>query len=401
MKKLLIVNYIIILSLLVNNNPVYGQGMDFATGNWAEVKALAAKQKKNIFVDAYTSWCAPCKWMANTIFTQKEVGKFYNQHFINYKIDVEKGEGPTFAKENGVQAYPTFLYFDAQGNLLHKATGSKPAEKFIKDGEQALDPTKQYFTLKKQYETTTNRSPELLYNYALAMQVAGAQPYPVIQEYLKTQKVPDLLTYKNWVFISTLINWPKDPAFDFVISHKADYYKVEKPERVDDYVVSVLLEEIFDIAGRNDSVALLKLKDKIEEYGPINLDKHFTLIDYIFLMYNNGSENDEQFYQTAVRYLDTYAKDEVNELNNAAWVFFQKYDSPQRLKKAVEWVEHSIKIEKNSFSCETYANLLYKLGNKTEAYKWAEEAQAIANRHGAQTNLETQNILQEKQKQKK
>ena len=47
-----------------------------------------------IFLDAYASWCGPCKMLQKNVFTKKAVGDFYNSKFINVKMDMEKGEGP-------------------------------------------------------------------------------------------------------------------------------------------------------------------------------------------------------------------------------------------------------------------------------------------------------------------
>jgi uncharacterized protein YyaL (SSP411 family) len=58
----------------------------------------AKKENKLIFVDAYASWCGPCKLMVKNIFPLKTVGDYYNSHFINAKIDMEKGEGIELAK---------------------------------------------------------------------------------------------------------------------------------------------------------------------------------------------------------------------------------------------------------------------------------------------------------------
>ena len=50
------------------------QGIVFEKGQWADILKKAADQNKPIFVDAYTTWCGPCKWMAKNTFTDEKVG---------------------------------------------------------------------------------------------------------------------------------------------------------------------------------------------------------------------------------------------------------------------------------------------------------------------------------------
>ena len=57
-------------------------GIEFFKGTWEEALAEAKAQDKIIFMDAYAVWCGPCKRMAATVFTDKKVGKFYNENFI-------------------------------------------------------------------------------------------------------------------------------------------------------------------------------------------------------------------------------------------------------------------------------------------------------------------------------
>lgn len=109
----------------------------FQQGSWADVVAAAKKQNKPIFVDAYTTWCGPCKWMTANVFTDKAVGDYFNQNFINYKMDMEKGEGPVFARNNGIKAYPTLLFFDKNEKEIHRVLGAKPADQFITVGKDA------------------------------------------------------------------------------------------------------------------------------------------------------------------------------------------------------------------------------------------------------------------------
>ncbi len=116
--------------------------IEFSKGSFADIKAKAADENKIIFVDAYAVWCGPCRWMEANVFTKKEVGDFYNEHFVNYKFDMEKGEGRAFAKKYAVRNYPTYLFLDAEGNIIHRAIGSRSAAEFIKLGRTAIEKSK-------------------------------------------------------------------------------------------------------------------------------------------------------------------------------------------------------------------------------------------------------------------
>jgi beta-galactosidase/beta-glucuronidase len=48
------------------------------------------------------------------------------------------------------------------------------------------------------------------------------------------------------------------------------------------------------------------------------------------------------------------------------------------LTQALHWMEKAVDTERNSFTMSTYANLLYKLGNKEEALKWMDKAVVLA-----------------------
>lgn len=116
---------------------------------WKQIKEKAAKEKKMIFFDAYTSWCGPCKYLETSVYTDANVASYYNSNFINVKFDMEKGEGINLAEEFGITAYPTLLFFTAEGNLIHKNVGALQVPDFIALGKDAGNPDKQYFTLKQ------------------------------------------------------------------------------------------------------------------------------------------------------------------------------------------------------------------------------------------------------------
>lgn len=102
---------------------------------WTAILHQAKSEKKVIFVDAFTSWCAPCKVLKNTVFTDPKVAAYFNQHFINCTFDMEKGEGVQLSNEWNVTAYPTLLFFDKDGKIIKQYVGLLQAKDLLHLGE--------------------------------------------------------------------------------------------------------------------------------------------------------------------------------------------------------------------------------------------------------------------------
>ena len=56
--------------------PAVAQEIKFQEKGWEKALKKASKQDKLIFVDAYTTWCGPCKWMSANVFTDDAVADF-------------------------------------------------------------------------------------------------------------------------------------------------------------------------------------------------------------------------------------------------------------------------------------------------------------------------------------
>lgn len=110
----------------------------FEPSNWEQALAKAKKEKKLVFLDAYTMWCRPCIQMAKDVFTLDRVADFYNSNFINVSMDMEKGDGPAVNKKYKIGAYPAFLYVDGDGNVVYQGGGYQEATEFIQLGKEAL-----------------------------------------------------------------------------------------------------------------------------------------------------------------------------------------------------------------------------------------------------------------------
>jgi thiol:disulfide interchange protein len=108
-------------------------GIKFSDLSLADAKALAKKKKKIIFIDAYASWCGPCKMLDKNTFSDASVGTYFNEKFISLKIDCEKHpDGRLVASTYSVSAYPTLIWIDAEGNLVKKEVGYRTPEQLLR-----------------------------------------------------------------------------------------------------------------------------------------------------------------------------------------------------------------------------------------------------------------------------
>jgi len=111
------------------------KGIKFQKISFDDALLQAKSSNKLIFIDAYAVWCGPCKWMEANTFTDQKVGEFFNENFINLKIDMEKGEGPSIAKKYQVSAYPTMFFIDGKGEVVHRIIGAVQPTDLLKEAK--------------------------------------------------------------------------------------------------------------------------------------------------------------------------------------------------------------------------------------------------------------------------
>lgn len=160
MKKAVIASLIALAGVM----PAAAQ-TEFRHITFDEAKAAAKAEGKLIFADFYTQWCGPCKRMASTVFPKKEIGDYLNPSFVCLKLDAE-AEGAELAKTVGVNAYPTFVVFDAGGNVLGSFAGMKDGQEFITAVEMCKNPDLSPERVKARYEAG-ERNAKLVQAYAL------------------------------------------------------------------------------------------------------------------------------------------------------------------------------------------------------------------------------------------
>ncbi len=384
-----------LLILVLGAVQLQAEGIEFFEGSWKEALEKAEKEDKLIFVDAYTTWCGPCKRMAKDIFPLKEVGEFYNANFINMKMDMEKGEGRTIRSKYGVNAFPTFLFVNGSGELQYKNKGGKPAPAFIKMGEEALKRFDNSGQFAEKYEEG-DRSPELLYKYAIALAKANKEnKLKVANEYLKTQKPLSVNMKKeeNLKFLYQCATEADSRLFSLLIDNKDALAKTVNGDAINDRIKKAC-ENTVKKAIKYNSVELLeeaktKMTTNIKNPGNFVLESD--------LAFYEGTENGALFIKAADKYLKAVGKNNAVELHGLAARAINYFaDDAKVMAKAMQWAG---KAAENGGTLEyvlTLANLQYMNKKYPQATKTLEKAATLIEKEKNKNAARTFDLLQRK-----
>ena len=386
MKKILSA-FFIILSVL----SFAQEGIKFETSDFKTILAKAKKENKLIFLDAYTTWCGPCKLMAKNIFTLKSVGDHYNANFVNAKIDMEKGEGIDIAKKYDVKVFPTYLFIDGNGELVHRTVGYVPEKEFIQFAKDASDPSKRVAALKERFEKG-EKDPEFLKNLVnLTAFTEADYAGKVFEQYITAKANTPLAADDMQMLFMTLKN-SESPAYKIFKEKKADLLKFMPEKSYEATDKSLKINTVIKKAYNEESKTY-------DENKFIEGTKDFLTKDeavkYLSKIKAGKALKDKDIATYEKLTLETY-KDYTNfnsnELNSIAWNFFENVTNKSSLETALKWAQESVKQSENSANTDTLANLYNKLNDKANAKIWAEKAIELAKKNGEDAS-ETQKLL--------
>jgi thiol-disulfide isomerase/thioredoxin len=373
--------------------PTHAQGIDFQsdTTRWQAILDKAKAANKIVFVDAYTTWCGPCKRMAKDVFPQKAVGDVYNAAFINLKMDMEKGEGPSVAQRYGVKAYPTYLFVDGKGDLVHRGLGMIPPDKFIALGKAATNPETQFFGLKKKYDGG-ERAADFLRKFVVACGEANEEALAeeAADIYLKTQK--DLSTDENVDFVFQFSKKLESVGMQYwlknrdVIAKRVD--KLQEEAVLENLLVTAIGKPHFNPLKKE--VDLVKARELAVQKLPADIAERIVSL---LTLQNAEMKGDVPTILTeANRHLARFPSINPNQLNDFAWFFYENATEKLQLEKALTWALKAVELNDSFAYNDTAAALYFKLGNKAQAKVFAEKAIKLGKERSENVG-ETENLL--------
>ncbi len=350
----------------------------------------AKTENKPVMLWCYASWCPHCQHMKETVFTNRPVYEYFNNTYICVSQDMEKGDGIAMKKSMEINAYPTFVFYNPQGEMIYRIQGEQSPYAFIDEGKSALILKYQLPYLKQQFEKDTSNS-ENCYEYVRALKKGGLNVSSVINRYFVTQTDRQLLSEINWQIFTNGVSDINSRVFRFVIAHQKEYAAIASAQRVKrkfDYEVKSLLEPLVEALDTIHYPTQRALAAQIHTFSTDSLIFNYDL------KISELTQNWKMYRTVCMQSAMTYAWNNATELNDMAGNFALHITAPEALMQAIGWAKRSITLDK---AYNTYLNgskLYQKLNDIPNAVLMAKKALDLASKFGWE-GKEAEQMLQE------
>lgn len=352
-------------------------GIRFFQGSLDDLKIQAKLQNKAFFIDCYTSWCGPCHKMSTDVFTQKEVGDFFNENFIAIKLDMEHGEGRRVAEKYDVGVYPTYLFFNADGELLHRTAGYKSGPAFIRDGKQAIDPQNSLYALIKRYKSG-ERDTAFLKRLISAANVDNRDICEAaLENYWEAIPESDYIKESNWAIFNYIEQDINTRAYTYIAAHKDEFEQKYSASAVNNALLLKANASIERAAQNKDETTFKKAKAIILASENESV---ITQAEYYEILFYKNTGRWEDFIRSADAYIIKNNSDYTLYNAFAQDILSAGVKDKKILKKALSYAGQSVTRHKTYQNTATYAEALYRNGKLKEAEAAANECISLCKR---------------------
>lgn len=286
-----------------------------------ELVAKAKKENKLLFIDAYTSWCGPCKMMEKNTFTQKAVGDYYNTNFINARFDMEKGEGREIASKFGVRSYPTYLFLNGDGELVSQNFGYMEGSLFVSMAQDVNSPNNKKGSLKERF-ANGEKDPEFLINI---MKLNSSSDFDFAKKaserYFENKKKTEEFTKDDVGLLLFFLKSTEEKNYKTFTERKSEIIKFLPEETYKEFDNQIKLGKIVEqsIDQQNKRIN----DDYFMKTAEPLVGKHDAEVklNQTKLSYYEQNANFPEYEKAALAYYKNSEAFEPNELLKAAWVF--------------------------------------------------------------------------------
>lgn len=265
------------------------EGISFEHISLEAALKKAKAENKPLFIDVYATWCGPCKYLTNEVFVDGDLGAYMNKHFINLKLDGEKGDGDYLMAEFGLDAYPTMLFLSPDKEELNRIVGAAGADEILEVSKGVIDPSTTLIYQQEQRYAKGDRDKEFLQDYISEMIDKDKDFEPIVAEYIELYPKLDLESENEFLIFCVGMNdldAPLNQSFlKEIVAHSENFPELTQAK------LSILIYSICEEAAESGNNELIE-KGVKQLTGPLNkiLEDTITEDDLRELMLETVSE---------------------------------------------------------------------------------------------------------------
>lgn len=379
MKRTLLIALLVVVGL-----PLWAQ-IHFFQGTYEEALQKAKEEQKDLFVDFWAEWCAPCKMLAKEVFTDSLVGEYFNARFVCVQLNVEEAGNKEIVKRFKPEALPTLAFVSGVGKELRRAAGFISPQGLLQEAKIALGEELSFEQLYEKYKKDRkdfDTQQQLLFEapaFLASQEGYNREKWSVrieslFPDYLKNKKLENMINDADF-YILTLYHQQtskNDPVFDFVVKNYDRFIQVVDTAVVARYLIRLNNGYIIRLCKQGN----LDYKDRIAamdkelqkvyagfSFGSLKVQEAITLLaDATYHLYKHDLP---RFFENMDRYFagkgdQVELSDYTNPLEELAIVYGA--NMPDLVySRSIPWIARALEIKEGQ-SPEIRTRLLIILG---------------------------------------
>lgn len=350
--------------LTVNVFSSFGTGITFEP-SYASALNKAKQTNKIVFIYIYTTWCGPCKLLSSTVFVDAKVGALFNASFVNARVDADKQEN--IANAFDVDAYPTLLFLDRNGQMMMRHVGTTDVDGLLDLAGLVKNFYSNRSKVLKGIASTTEASDYLTILHHLDPSKADN----LSANFLDSLNVKEPTT---WPLVKRHVHGFQSKSFAFVLTHAAHFTNAYKDDFTD-WLEGIRYDEWWDkvaTPGNSSAVpdfvlAAWTLDSLLEKHRSKEYERRLA-----WMQYHEEVGTIDDFFNCAKTFLALTPNPEDYTYCAYHLAANAPYDRIDLFTQALDWGMKGLQGN-DIHSLYTVALTCSKLGNYHDALKFAKK----------------------------
>ncbi len=370
--------------LLASATLAQAEGIEFTevetSADWEQTLAKAKSKGLAVFVDVYTDWCGYCKMMDRDVFALGEVGSYYNQHFINVKLNAETTFGEEFAYASGVDGYPTYLFINGEGKEISRRSGYMQPEVLLEAGKTVGESWEKLEKLEAREKAGKLTSAETAEYIVLIKESQPDKAADMAKKYIEGLAGEEMMRFENLKVIVPYTKSVDSRAWKYLSAQKADFVARHGQEFFNEFVGNMYNQLLQQAIQQTDYTLV---ETAMSEVLPIYLDNASELPGAKLVtrkLYYGNTGNFEEYQAVVEKQLAAAGAGEARAdlLQAEAYELIDSYSVPEGMQVATSLLDRVEESEQGFEWHMLYAYALGIAGDFDAALQKAEECRQMA-----------------------